>query len=62
MKSCYSAEYLTLWNHQGNGTSWGFGAPANGAPGLPSVQPRQGTSSFAQTIGGSQPATPLDLS
>ena len=49
----------------GNGTNWGFGAPANGAPGLPSVQPSQtgtGTSSFAQRVGGSQPAAPLDLS
>lgn len=49
----------------GNGTNWGFGAPANGAPGLPSVQPSQtgaGASSFAQRVGGSQPAAPLDLS
>ncbi|KAF6224783.1 hypothetical protein HO133_009977 [Letharia lupina] len=49
----------------GNGTNWGFGAPANGAPGLPSVQPSQtgvATSSFAQRVGGSQPAAPLDLS
>lgn len=52
-------------NLLGNGTNWGFGAPANGAPGLPSVQPSQtgaGTSSFAQRVGGSQPAAPLDLS
>ena len=50
---------------KGNGNTWGFGIPANGAPGLSSVQVRPagtGTSSFAQTIGGSQPATPLDLS
>ncbi|KAM0801650.1 hypothetical protein BDR22DRAFT_888118 [Usnea florida] len=49
----------------GNGTNWGFGAPANGAPGLPSVQASHvgaGTSSFAQRVGGSQPAAPLDLS
>lgn len=49
----------------GNGTNWGFGAPANGAPGLPSVQSSQtgaGASSFAQRVGGSQPAAPLDLS
>ncbi|KAL8716511.1 MAG: hypothetical protein Q9225_006174 [Loekoesia sp. 1 TL-2023] len=38
----------------------------NGAPGLPSAQGRQAggatNTSFAQSIGGSQPATPLDLS
>ena len=56
---------LTLLSLLGNGTNWGFGAPANGAPGLPSVQPSQtgtGASSFAQRLGGSQPAAPLDLS
>ena len=56
---------LTPLNLLGNGTNWGFGAPANGAPGLPSVQPSQtgtGASSFAQRLGGSQPAAPLDLS
>ncbi|KAL2040439.1 hypothetical protein N7G274_006882 [Stereocaulon virgatum] len=49
-------------NKLGNGTAWGFGAPANGA--LPSAQPRPtgvGSSSFAQTIGGSQPAASLDI-
>ena len=49
----------------GNGTNWGFGAPANGASGLPNVQSSQtgaGASSFAQRVGGSQPAAPLDLS
>ncbi|KAL9135451.1 MAG: hypothetical protein Q9175_003362 [Cornicularia normoerica] len=49
----------------GNGTNWGFGASANGAPGLPSVQTSHtgvGTSSFAQRVGGSQPTAPLDLS
>ncbi|KAL8754163.1 MAG: hypothetical protein Q9184_005200 [Pyrenodesmia sp. 2 TL-2023] len=49
----------------GNGATWGLGA-VNGAPGLPNVQSRQTgnttNNSFAQTIGGSQPATPLDPS
>lgn len=56
---------LTPLSLLGNGTNWGFGAPANGAPGLPSVQQSQtgtGASSFAQRVGGSQPAAPLDLS
>ena len=58
-------ETLTFLRLSGNGTNWGFGAPTNGAPGLPSVQPTQtgaGASSFAQRVGGSQPAAPLDLS
>ncbi|KAA6411802.1 MAG: NOT2 family [Lasallia pustulata] len=49
----------------GNGPSWGYGMPVNGAPRLPNPQARPtsaATTSFAQTIGGSQPATPLDLS
>lgn len=49
----------------GNGATWGLGA-VNGAPGLPSAQGRQAggatNTSFAQSIGGSQPTTPLDLS
>ena len=56
---------LTLFGTSGNGTNWGFGAAVNGAPGLPNVQPSQtgaGASSFAQRVGGSQPAAPLDLS
>lgn len=47
-----------------NTSSWAFGMP-NGAPGLPTLQARApggASTSFAQTIGGSQPATPLDLS
>ncbi|KAL9601460.1 MAG: hypothetical protein Q9219_002526 [cf. Caloplaca sp. 3 TL-2023] len=52
-------------NKLGNGATWGLGA-VNGAPGLPSAPGRQNTAtantSFAQSIGGSQPATPLDLS
>ncbi|MCJ1368098.1 hypothetical protein MMC16_007237 [Acarospora aff. strigata] len=49
----------------GSGSSWGFGVPMGGAPGLPNPQSRPTSAamtSFAQTIGGSQPATPLDLS
>ncbi|KAL6717259.1 transcriptional regulator [Lecanora helva] len=49
----------------GSGQGWGFGAP-NGVTALPSTtQLRQsgpGSTSFAQTIGGQQPAAPLDLS
>ena len=52
---------------EGNNNTWAFGGAntTNGAPGLPSLQGRQlgtSSSSFAQTIGGSQPATPLDMS
>ena len=49
----------------GNAT-WGFGVPAaSGAQGHSSHQSRSNAAamtSFAQTIGGSQPSTPLDLS
>ncbi|KAI4113547.1 MAG: hypothetical protein LQ338_008157 [Usnochroma carphineum] len=51
-------------NKLGNGATWGLAA-VNGTPGLPGAQGRQANTSnasFAQTIGGSQPATPLDLS
>ncbi|KAF2805800.1 uncharacterized protein BDZ99DRAFT_501404 [Mytilinidion resinicola] len=49
----------------GSGTQWGFGGPMGGAPGLATAQARTnggGLSSFAQTIGSSQPHTPLDPS
>ena len=46
----------------GNGTSWGFGAAINGASGLPSAQSRQPGAASSNFVGGSQPATPLDLS
>ncbi|KAL2012608.1 hypothetical protein VTN00DRAFT_133 [Thermoascus crustaceus] len=48
----------------GGGANWNFGLPMGGAPGLQSNQQRNiGTmGSFAQSLGGSQPATPLDLS
>ncbi|KAF2877521.1 hypothetical protein BDV95DRAFT_625381 [Massariosphaeria phaeospora] len=48
----------------GNGSQWAFGGPMGGAPGLSTAQPRTnggGLSSFAQTIGSSQPQTPLNL-
>ncbi|KAH8691345.1 NOT2 family protein [Talaromyces proteolyticus] len=47
----------------GTSGNWNFGLPM-GAPGLPSHQQRNiGTmGTFAQSLGGSQPATPLDLS
>lgn len=71
MRAPYKATVYT-WGRErlisrfkGNGSSWGFGMPVNGAPGLPTPQARPtnaATTSFAQTIGGSQPATPLDLS
>ncbi|KAI9821223.1 MAG: hypothetical protein M1827_003957 [Pycnora praestabilis] len=53
--------YLDL----GSSSNWGFGVPMGGTPGLPNPQTRPTSAamtSFAQTIGGSQPATPLDLS
>jgi CCR4-NOT transcription complex subunit 2 len=49
----------------GSGSGWGFAIPMGGAPGLPTPQSRPNSaamSSFAQTIGGSQSSTPLDLS
>ncbi|KAF2113487.1 hypothetical protein BDV96DRAFT_496683 [Lophiotrema nucula] len=48
----------------GGGSQWAFGGPMGGAPGLSSAQTRTnggGLSSFAQTIGNSQPHTPLNL-
>ncbi|KAF2019342.1 hypothetical protein BU24DRAFT_418949 [Aaosphaeria arxii CBS 175.79] len=48
----------------GSGSQWSFGGPMGGAPGLSSAQSRTngaGLSSFAQTIGNSQPHTPLNL-
>lgn len=48
----------------GNNSQWSFGGPMGGAPGLSATQTRtngSGLSSFAQTIGGSQPHTPLNL-
>ncbi|OXV11696.1 hypothetical protein Egran_00540, partial [Elaphomyces granulatus] len=48
----------------GGGANWNFGLPMSGAPGLQN-NPQQNIrtmGSFAQSIGGSQPATPLDLS
>ncbi|KAI4091919.1 MAG: hypothetical protein LQ339_008036 [Xanthoria mediterranea] len=52
-------------NKLGNGATWGLGA-VNGAPGLPNTQGRApggaSNATFAQSIAGSQPATPLDLS
>ncbi|KZF25389.1 hypothetical protein L228DRAFT_244216 [Xylona heveae TC161] len=49
----------------GSGSNWGFGVPLGGAPGLPNPQSRPTSAAmttFAQTLGASQPATPLDLS
>ncbi|KAM5478046.1 transcriptional regulator [Microsporum canis] len=52
-------------NHIG-GTSanWGFGVPMGGTSGLQNSQQRtvNPMGSFAQSVGGSQPAAPLDLS
>ncbi|KAF1960577.1 hypothetical protein CC80DRAFT_403643 [Byssothecium circinans] len=48
----------------GNNSQWGFGGPMGGAPGLSNAQPRAngaGLSSFAQTIGGSQSHSSLNL-
>lgn len=47
-----------------NNTTWAFGAvPMGGAAALQSQRPNHTTmASFAQSIGVSQPATPLDLS
>ncbi|PVH98950.1 hypothetical protein DM02DRAFT_595203 [Periconia macrospinosa] len=48
----------------GSGSQWVFSGPMGGAPGLSNAQSRAnggGLSSFAQTIGGSQSHTPLNL-
>jgi hypothetical protein len=49
----------------GGNSQWAFGGQSmGGAPGLSNAQPRAnsvGLSSFAQTIGGSQSHTPLNL-
>ncbi|PLN77746.1 putative transcriptional regulator [Aspergillus taichungensis] len=49
----------------GTGANWNFNLPVSGAPGIQGAQQRNignmgGT--FAQSLSGSQPATPLDLS
>ncbi|KAL1992126.1 hypothetical protein VTN49DRAFT_4158 [Thermomyces lanuginosus] len=48
----------------GQGANWNFNLPMGGAPGLHGHQQRNlgQMGSFAQSVGGSQPATPLDLS
>jgi CCR4-NOT transcription complex subunit 2 len=56
--------WLTALLVLGNGSQWAFGGPMGAAPGLPNAQSRangSGLSSFAQTIGGSQSHTPLNL-
>ncbi|PSN69278.1 hypothetical protein BS50DRAFT_491107 [Corynespora cassiicola Philippines] len=48
----------------GSGSQWAFGGPMGGAPGLSQSRANgggPGLSSFAQTIGNSQPHTPLNL-
>ncbi|KAF2002329.1 hypothetical protein P154DRAFT_521133 [Amniculicola lignicola CBS 123094] len=48
----------------GSGSQWAFGGPMGGAPGLSATQSRAnggGLSSFAQTIGSSQPQSSLNL-
>lgn len=59
------ADELVRQTGNGTGSSWGFGQPTNGLSGLANTRPGQagvGPSSFAQTIGASHPATPLDMS
>ncbi|EED20619.1 NOT2 family protein [Talaromyces stipitatus ATCC 10500] len=48
----------------GSNANWNFGLPMGAAPGLQNHQQRNigSMGSFAQSLGGSQPATPLDLS
>ncbi|KAL8814399.1 MAG: hypothetical protein Q9223_006367 [Gallowayella weberi] len=55
-------ELMKSLHSPGNGTTWGLGG-VNGAPGLPAqARPPGSSTTFAQSIAGSQPATPLDLS
>ncbi|KAE8146090.1 NOT2 family protein [Aspergillus avenaceus] len=48
----------------GSGAAWNFNLPVSGTPGIQTNQQRNmgNISSFAQSLSGSQPATPLDLS
>ncbi|KAL4897898.1 NOT2 family protein [Aspergillus ambiguus] len=48
----------------GSGANWNFNIPVSGTPGIQSNQQRSigNMGTFAQSLGGSQPATPLDLS
>ncbi|WEW59717.1 hypothetical protein PRK78_005197 [Emydomyces testavorans] len=48
----------------GGAATWGFGGPIGGAPSIQNNQQRtvNTMNTFAQSVGGSQPATPLDLS
>ncbi|BDD56085.1 hypothetical protein MAP00_001562 [Monascus purpureus] len=48
----------------GNSANWNFNLPMSGTPNLQNNQQRNigAMGTFAQSIGGSQPATPLDLS
>jgi hypothetical protein len=52
-----------IW-HIGSNANWSFGLPMGAAPGLQNHQQRNigSMGTFAQSLGGSQPATPLDLS
>ncbi|KAF9893838.1 hypothetical protein FE257_010008 [Aspergillus nanangensis] len=48
----------------GSGANWNFNLPVSGSPGIQASQQRSmgNIGTFAQSLGGSQPATPLDLS
>lgn len=48
----------------GSGAAWNFNLPVSGTPGIQNNQQRNmgNIGSFAQSLSGSQPATPLDLS
>lgn len=55
---------LTIVAGIGSGANWNFNLPVSGTPGMQGSQQRSiGTmSTFAQSLSGSQPTTPLDLS
>ena len=56
--------WLTALFVSGSSSQWAFGGPMGAAPGLSNAQSRTNggaLSSFAQTIGGSQSHTPLNL-
>ena len=52
------------WRIAGNNANWNFNFPMSSTPGLQNNQQRGvgGMGTFAQSLGGSQPATALDLS
>lgn len=60
----YGNTYANHGGRIGAGANWNFNLPVSGTPGLQGNQQRNfgAMGTFAQSLSGSQPATPLDLS